>query len=221
MALHSTATGFRYGEDGGLVALELHLDGQSGELPIARVILAAGGNASTRLLLLEQARHPARFGGADGPLGRFYMGHLSGQIADIVFRNRRLHDGLDYHVDAYGSYVRRRLVASPETQAVAGLGNVAFWPVVPGVANVAHRSGPLSAVFLALSVAPLGRRLIAEPVRLKHVGLPPYRRADHLRNLLRDLGRTVGFAPVPVEAQDCADAVARVLSAEPRAALRT
>ena len=56
------------------------------------------------------------------------------------------------------------------------LANVAFWPVVPPIANAAHRSGPLSAVFLALSLAPLGRRLIAEPVRLKHVGPPPYRR---------------------------------------------
>ena len=66
------------------------------------------------------------------------------------------------------------------TQAAERLANVAFWPVVPPIANAAHRSGPLSAVFLALSLAPLGRRLIAEPVRLKHVGPPPYRRAAHL-----------------------------------------
>ena len=57
------------------------------------------------------------------------------------------------------------------------LTNVAFWPVVPEVMDPAHRSGPLSAVFLALSVGPLGRRLIAEPIRLKHVGQPPYRPA--------------------------------------------
>ena len=87
-----------------------------GEIPAARVVLAAGGNASTRLLLLEQEREPARFGGAGGPLGRFYMGHLSGQIADVVFENRALHDALDYHVDAHGSYVRRRLVPAEATQ---------------------------------------------------------------------------------------------------------
>ncbi len=196
VALRSTVTGFRYGGDGRLAALELHLPGVGrAELPVARVVLAAGGNASTRLLLLEQAREPARFGGADGPLGRFYMGHLNGQIADIVFRNQRLHDVFDYHVDAHGSYVRRRLVASEATQAEAGLGNIAFWPVVPRIADPAHGSGPLSAMFLALSVGPVAPRLIAEPVRLKHLGLPPYRRGAHLRNVLLDLGGTVGFAP--------------------------
>ena len=53
----------------------------------------------------------------------------------------------------------------------------------------------MSAVFLALSLAPLGRRLIAEPVRLKHVGRPPWRRGAHLANVVRDLPRTLGFAP--------------------------
>ena len=109
---------------------------------------------------------------------------------------RQLHAGLDFHVDGHGSYVRRRLVPSPETQAAERLTNVAFWPVVPEVADPRHRSGPLSAVFLALSVGPLGRRLIAEPIRLKHVGPPPHDRLAHLGNVVRDLPRTVGFAPV-------------------------
>jgi choline dehydrogenase-like flavoprotein len=197
VALHATVTGFRYAADGAIAGLELHLDGEGrGELPASRVVLAAGGNASTRLLLLEQEREPARFGGAGGPLGRFYMGHLSGQIADIVFDDEALHAGLDYHVDAHGSYVRRRLTPGEATQAEERLANVAFWPVVPPIANAAHRSGPLSAVFLALSAAPLGRRLIAEPVRRKHVGEPPYRRAAHLGNVARDLFRTLGFAPL-------------------------
>jgi GMC oxidoreductase/FAD dependent oxidoreductase len=196
LALNCTVTGLRYRPDGGIAGLELHLEGEGrGEIPAACVVLAAGGNASTRLLLLEQERAPARFGGAGGPLGRCYMGHLAGQIADIVFENRTLHDGLDYHVDAHGSYVRRRLTPSEATQDAEALANVAFWPVVPPIRNAAHRSGPLSAVFLALSAAPLGRRLIAEPVRLKHVGAPPYRRAAHLANVLRDLPRTLGFAP--------------------------
>ena len=199
IALRTTVTGLRYAPDGAIAGLEVANAEEGGEgrgdLPASRVILAAGGNASTRLLLLEQERDPALFGGAGGPLGRFYMGHLAGQIADVVFDNQALHDALDYHVDAHGSYVRRRLVPSEATQAQECLTNVAFWPVVPPIANSAHRSGPLSAVFLALSLAPLGRRLIAEPVRLKHVGHPPYRRGTHLTNVLRDLPRTFGFAP--------------------------
>ena len=207
VALHTTVTGFRYAPDtgtetgtgtntgGAIAGLDVATAEGRGAVPATRVVLAAGGNASTRLLLLEQSRNPALFGGAGGPLGRFYMGHLSGQIADIVFENRALHDALDYHVDAHGSYVRRRLVPSDATQGAERLSNVAFWPVVPPIANAAHRSGPLSAVFLALSTAAVGRRLIAEPVRLKHVGPPPYRRGRHLANVLRDLPRTIGFAP--------------------------
>ena len=192
-----------------------------GEIPAARVVLAAGGNASTRLLLLEQERDPALFGGAGGPLGRFYMGHLSGQIADVVFENRTLHDALDYHVDAHGSYVRRRLVPSDATQEADRLANVAFWPVVPPIANAAHRSGPLSAVFLALSLAPLGRRLIAEPVRLKHVGPPPYRRAAHLRNVAaRPAAHARLRARLPLAEPGGEDAAARLLPPEPRPALR-
>lgn len=199
VALGVTVTGLAAGENGHLTGLDLHLDGaapgQGGRLPATRAVLAAGGNASTRLMLLAREARPDLFGGPDGPLGRFYMGHVSGQIADIVFDSAALHDALDYHVDAHGSYVRRRLVPSEAAQGAAGIANVAFWPVVPRIAQAAHRSGPRSAVFLALSVAPLGRRLIAEPVRLKHVGRPPYRRGAHALNVIRDLPRTLTFAP--------------------------
>lgn len=196
VALGATALGFVHDADGRITAIDLHLEGIGREeLATPLVVLAAGGNESTRLLLAEARRTPGRFGGPEGPLGRFYMGHVNGQIADITFASRALHDGLNFHVDANGSYVRRRLVPSEATQAEAGLANVAFWPVVPAIANPEHRSGPLSAVFLALSIGPLGRRLIAEPIRLKHVGEPPHARWAHLRNLLLDAPRTMGFAP--------------------------
>jgi len=196
VALGATVTGFADagGDAGGrIAAAEVHVEGRGrGRVAAPAFVLAAGGNESTRLLLAAAARAPGRFGDA---LGRTYMGHVNGTIADLVLENEALHAGLDFHVDGHGSYVRRRLVPSPATQAAERLGNVAFWPVVPEVADPGHRSGPLSAVFLALSVAPLGRRLIAEPIRLKHVGAPPYRRLAHARNVARDLPRTLGFAP--------------------------
>jgi len=197
VALGVTVTGFELDGDR-IAALELYLEGHGqgrGRLAVPQVVLSAGGNESTRLLLAEQRRHPALFGGPEGPLGRFYMGHVTGRIADIVFANRALHDGLDFHLDAHGSYVRRRMVPSPATQEAARLPNVAFWPVVPTLYEPQHRSGPLSAVFLALSVGPLGRRLIAEPIRLRHAGPPPYARLPHLRNVILDAARTIGFAP--------------------------
>lgn len=195
VVLGATVTGFAYA-DGRIAALDLHLEGQGAtRLPARQVVLAAGGNESTRLLLCEQARQPGLFGGPDGPLGRYYMAHVNGQIADIVYENETLHQGMNFHVDANGSYVRRRFVPSEAVQRAERLPNVAFWPVVPPIADVQHRSGPLSAVFLGLSAKPVARHLLAEPIRIKHVGPPPYPRMRHIGNILRDPLRTLGFVP--------------------------
>jgi hypothetical protein len=64
--------------------------------------------------------------------------------------------------------------------------NVSFWPVVPSARDHRHRSGILSAAFLALTVAPVGRQLVAELIRRKLVGEPPYKRLSHLGNIVRD-----------------------------------
>ena len=193
VALSATALGFIYGDDGCISHINLHLVGQGiGQLAVSKVILAAGGNESTRLLLSEQRQRPELFGDA---LGRTYMGHVNGCIADIHFDNQALHDGLDFHVDGNGSYVRRRIMPGTAAQKQNQLANVAFWPSVPDIADPAHRSGPLSAVFLALSLKPIGGRLLAEPIRLKHVGPPPYNRAAHIANILRHPVSTLSFGP--------------------------
>lgn len=191
-----TATGIDRDETGRLRALYLWTETEGASLlPAGTAVIAAGGNASTRLLLNVQAESPALFGGTDGPLGRYYMAHLNGQIADIVFDDAALHDSMDFHVDSHGSYARRRIVPSEATQEAEGIGNVCFWPVVPEIRDARHRSGPLSSVFLALSLPGIGARLIAEPIRIKHLGDPPYRRLPHLSNLITDLPRVVGFVP--------------------------
>ncbi|WP_424968575.1 GMC oxidoreductase [Dinoroseobacter sp. S375] len=200
VALGVTVTGMDHGAEEGVTALHLWSPGwparsETPTLPVRQVVLAAGGNASTRLLLALQAETPALFGGPDGPLGRYYMGHVNGQIADIVFENDALHDAMNFYVDAHGSYVRRRITPTEATQKDHALANVAFWPVVPEISQAEHRSGPLSAVFLALSLPGLGSRLIAEPIRLKHMGPKPWTRGPHLRNVLGDLLRTASFVP--------------------------
>jgi choline dehydrogenase-like flavoprotein len=196
VSLHSTVLGFDYAPDDRIRALDLHLRGEGHvRLEIPLVVLAAGGNASTRLLLAEQSRRPALFGGIGGPLGRHYMGHLSGTVADIAISDPALAEAVDFYLDEHGSYVRRRFVPDEALQAGLGLTNIAFWPVVPRISDPAHRSGPLSAVFLALSYGRLGRLFVAETIRARHVGPAPYRRLPHVGNVLRDLGRTVGFAP--------------------------
>lgn len=193
VALGATVLGFNTDDLARITALSLHLEGEgNGILNTARVVLAAGGNESTRLLLAHQCHHPTRFGAA---LGRYYMGHVNGQIADIIIKNKALHDGMGFHVDLNGSYVRRRIVPSETRQTDCRLANVAFWPVGPAIAKAEHHSGPLSAIFLAMSIGPLARCLIAEPIRVQHLGSPPYKRARHIGNIILDLPRTIGFVP--------------------------
>jgi hypothetical protein len=162
-------------------------------VPANEVVVAGGGNETTRLLLAEQAAHPELFGGIDGPLGRYYQAHVNGQIADIIFDDATLHGGLDFHVDGHRSYVRRRITPSPETQKAAELPNVAFWPVVPPVGDPSHRSGPLSLVYLGLTVGPVASRFLPEAIRLKHARGVPSRRAAHVANVVRDLPRSLAF----------------------------
>ena len=48
-------------------------------------VLACGGLETVRVLLETRATgNPGLFGGDAGPLGRFYMGHLSGSVATLV-----------------------------------------------------------------------------------------------------------------------------------------
>jgi len=60
--------------------------------------------------------------------------------------------------------------------------NTAFWPDNPRLSDPAHRSGALSAVFLALAFPPVGKRLLPEAIRISHTGAKPYRWGAHLSN---------------------------------------
>jgi choline dehydrogenase-like flavoprotein len=167
-------------------------DGQRRRLKAERVVLAAGGLESTRLLLAAQRRRPALYGGADGPLGRYYMGHLIGEIADIVFANDAIDAAFDFQRDGRGSFVRRRLTPSPALQARLELPNISFWPVAPPVADPRHRSGPLSATAMALSTPGIGRMIVPELIRARHLhgGLDWL---AHARNVASDLPATAAF----------------------------
>jgi len=74
-----------------------------------KFIVAAGGVETTRLLLAVQRKHAGLFGGVNGPLGRYYMGHLSGKIANVVFNDPASVSAFDYELDSDGVYTRRRL----------------------------------------------------------------------------------------------------------------
>jgi hypothetical protein len=167
---------------------------QQMRLRVRNLVIAAGGLESTRLLLAAQRDSSKRFGGINGPLGRYYMGHVIGSVADIVFSNLALANAFDYFVDSHGSYVRRRFVPSESTQLREKILNCAMYPIVPAVADAQHGSAILSLVYLVLAYPPLGRRIVAEAIRKIHIPPQPVDVVDHLVNVMRGLPSAIAVS---------------------------
>jgi len=172
--------------EGGHNVAQLTLSGQGKTHTFApeELVLACGGLETTRLLLVMQQRYAKSWlGGANGPLGRNYMGHISGKICDIVLSDPSSADTLDFFL-ADGVYARRRFTFTPEAQLREEILNTAFWIDNPPFANPDHRNGVLSLTWLALAIKPIGRFLASEGIRLAHVGPRPHRYSAHARNVL-------------------------------------
>ncbi|MDY7578252.1 aldo/keto reductase [Herbaspirillum sp. RTI4] len=150
-----------------------------------RYVLACGGLETTRLLLDAQQRQPALCGGSEGALGRYYMGHIFGSIADVVLTHPKDFADLDFFQDATGAYSRRRFSFPPEVQREHGLLNTSFFADNPAFHDARHGNATLSLVFLALAIPAIGRRLLAEAIRIKHIGPAPRAYGRHLRNIVR------------------------------------
>ncbi len=190
-----------------LVSLDIETDGRIGAIDVAHslsgkrarfspgiTVLAMGGLETTRALLAAQRQAPRIFGGSEGPLGRHYMGHVIGEIADIVLADGNLGRAFDFHVDEHGSYVRRRFQPNEALQRQHGLMNSAFWPVVPPIADPRHGSATLSMVYLALSIPALGRLVTAEAIRRRHIPERPGQFVRHLANVLTGAPSALAFA---------------------------
>lgn len=172
-------------DDGSVEALVVSRAGTTTRLTAPAYVLAMGGLEITRFLLGVQQNRPALFGGVDGPLGRYYMGHATGSIADIVFDDPSRAAELDFERDAGGTYVRRRFTLTEEAQRRHRVLNTSFYLDNPPFYEYEHRNPTLSLVFLGLAIRPVGSRLIAEGIRLRHIGQPPYHFRAHVINVLR------------------------------------
>jgi choline dehydrogenase-like flavoprotein len=168
-----------------VLGLRIEFEGRPAEIRASRYVLAAGGMETVRLLLDAQCALPASFGGAGGPLGRYYMGHATGSIANIVLTDPDDFAALDFHRDEHDSYTRRRFSLSGEALKEHELLNASFYLDNPPFYDYRHQNATLSAVFLALSFPPVGRRILAEGIRLRHIGPAPRRYWPHIRNVLR------------------------------------
>ncbi len=132
--------------------LELLHEGQTTTLPCQQVVLACGGLETTRLLLLDQAARPGAFGGVSGALGRYYMGHLTGAVAEIIFRDPAVCSGFGYQSENGHSPYRRRFVLTGDAPS-----NVAFWIENLAQADPRNRSGEISAKYLLKGSDGLGQ----------------------------------------------------------------
>lgn len=147
-------------------------------------VLALGGVETARLLLSVQARDPRLFGGPDGALGRYYMGHLSGAIADISFSSPA--NAREFQFDDHQSSAsRRRFTLSHALQQKLRVPNIAFWPDNPPVADATHQSGFLSGSYLLLSLPGLRSALIPDVIRRGELR-EPSSYMTHLRNCIYD-----------------------------------
>ena len=155
------------------------------------VVLACGGLETTRLMLAARMDGPRLFGGPEGPLGRFYMGHFEGRIADVVFEPSLPDDAFDFFLDGSRRYARRRIVIGAEAQQRHGLLNMCAWPDNPALGEPSHKSAILSLAYLSLAAPVLGRFLEPEAIRRKHLEHGVNAVGRHLTNIIAGLPEAV------------------------------
>ena len=135
--LNSPVSGFAW-NGRSVLGVEIISGGGIRTIPAKSVVLACGGLQTTRLLLMEERRHPGRIAGR-AALGRTYMGHLTGSIAEITFAS--VADAAEFAYSRFdgGAPARRRFLMTPKATP-----HIAFWAEsLPG-ADPRHRSGELS-----------------------------------------------------------------------------
>lgn len=200
VCLDSTATRLLLDPGSGRVsALEVRAGDRTALVRAPSYVLACGGIETARLLLRVQAEHPAFLGGAAGPLGRYYMGHVSGHLARIHFNDRAAGRDFSFLKSKAGAYFRRRITFAPQVLDENRLLNIYFVPGNFPFEDAGMRSGALSALHLGLTARHRSLRY------MRHY-LPGYvaapqgnstRLGRHLLNILGDpLGTGLGLAEV-------------------------
>jgi hypothetical protein len=172
------------------------LSGTQLDVRAQNFVIAAGGLESTRLLMNANELRPGGIGNHSGLLGRFYMGHISGKIADVHLSTPPHETIYGFEHDKCGVYCRRRFVVAEARQRRDGLLNCAIWFDNPPLANADHRNGILSMAYVALCMPGLSRHLAPEAIRQAAVEHPGRSAAwKHMLNILVDLPATAAFVP--------------------------
>ncbi len=171
-------------------ALEFRLgpDGPLQRVEADRFVLATGGIEVPRLLLASDPTGVG-LGNRSDCVGRFYACHVEGVVG--VLRTQRHDVAFDFETTHDGIYARRKLLIDPTVQRRERLLNIGFRLHYPNVADPAHRSSVLSAVYLAK------RMLIPEYRRILQHGtddVPERVLLAHLRNIAFGLPSLASFS---------------------------
>jgi len=187
--LHSACIEIKLNEQGvvsGIVAATA--PGRHFQVEASVFVIAGGGLESTRLLLASKGNGSDGIGNTSGHLGRHYMGHIFGSVAEIQFSGNPLETIYGFERDREGVYCRRRFWIDPVVQRQKKLLNTAFWLTNPPAADPGHHNGVLSAANLALQVPGLRDRLAHTAIQKAFLGRTDNRSLlPHLRNILLDL----------------------------------
>ena len=154
----------------------------------ARVVLAAGGIETARLLLASNDQRSCGLGNERDLVGRFYQCHLEGEVGRIRFVAPPAAVRAGYERSPDGVYCRRYAWLSPAAQRREALAGLVLRPNHANIVNPDHRQAVLSAMYLVkhLIVPEYARKLTA----LEEHALAARRanalrfHAEHLRNLV-------------------------------------
>jgi len=189
--LNATVTQLQSSTDGTLIehVTVRTVQGNQFTVQAEQFVLATGGIEVPRLLLSTRDRHPQGLGNAEDLLGRFYMCHIAGTIGSLQLDIPRDHVWHGYDVAEDGTYCRRRIALKPERQQEHGVGNIIFRLHHPRIPDPRHRTGALSAIYLA-------RRFISYEYAKRLADDPSAgtgRWLRHVANLATDPFGTTGF----------------------------
>lgn len=149
--LGATVTRLRSSQDGSRIeSLDVRNGRDSGFSVVAdQFVMALGGIETPRLLMTSDDVHAGGIGNVNDLVGRFYMCHVAGTIGRLQVNGSDETVWHGYDVADDGTYCRRRISLRPDVQTEMGLGNAVFRLHHPRIADPQHRTGPLSAIFLA------------------------------------------------------------------------
>ncbi len=172
------------------------LGGKQIEIKCQKYILAGGALNNTRLLMASDRYHPGGIGNHSELLGKFYMGHLSGDIAKVKFTTPPKETIFGFDRDTDGTYLRRRFSFAPGYLDQHQLSNTVGWLGAPEFGDFAHQNGILSSAYIALNLPILKTRLGASTaIRRAAIGKDKGIYYPHIINIFKDVGQILSFIP--------------------------